>query len=115
MINTTSSPLNRKWMGWQPGARISRICPDNEPTKPSKPGSVGFEGALQEKSQEICDRPDAEPKSPVPAVMAVSGTLDSTGLPWCAWKAETLNRLFQEQGVTGRPGRITATTVRRGQ
>jgi hypothetical protein len=31
------------------------------------------------------------------------------------WKAAALNRLFQEQGVTGRPGRITAATVRHGE
>lgn len=31
---------------------------------------------------------------------------------WAEWKAAALNRLFQQQGVTGRPGRITAATVR---
>ena len=36
-------------------------------------------------------------------------------LGWCEWKAAALNRLFQEQGVTGRPGRITAATVRHGE
>jgi hypothetical protein len=34
------------------------------------------------------------------------------GIPWAEWKAAALNRLFREQGVTGRPGRITAATVR---
>ena len=34
---------------------------------------------------------------------------------WSAWKASALNRLFQEQGATGRPGRITAATVRHGE
>lgn len=33
---------------------------------------------------------------------------------WAEWKAAALNRLFQQQGVTGRPGRITAATVRHG-
>lgn len=36
----------------------------------------------------------------------------SKGIPWAEWKAAALNRLFQEQGVTGRPGRIMAATVR---
>ncbi len=36
------------------------------------------------------------------------------GIPWEEWQARTLNRLFQEQGVTGQPGRITAATVRHG-
>jgi hypothetical protein len=39
----------------------------------------------------------------------------SKGIPWAEWKAAALNRLFQEQGVTGKPGRITAATVRHGE
>jgi hypothetical protein len=31
------------------------------------------------------------------------------------WKASSLNRLFQEQGVTGQPGWITPATVRHGE
>ena len=38
----------------------------------------------------------------------------SKGIPWAEWKAAALNRLFQEQGATGKPGRITAATVRHG-
>ena len=34
---------------------------------------------------------------------------------WAEWKAGALTRLFQEQGVTGRPGRITAATVLHGE
>jgi hypothetical protein len=34
------------------------------------------------------------------------------GIPWAEWKAAALNRLFQEQGATGKAGRITAETVR---
>jgi hypothetical protein len=36
-------------------------------------------------------------------------------LDWCEWKAAALNRLFQEQGATGQPGRITGATVRHGE
>jgi hypothetical protein len=36
-------------------------------------------------------------------------------MSWAEWKAESLNRLFLEQGVTGRPGRITAETIRHGE
>lgn len=39
----------------------------------------------------------------------------SKGTAWAEWKAAALNRLFQEQGVTGKPGRITAATVRHGE
>jgi hypothetical protein len=37
------------------------------------------------------------------------------GIPWAEWKAAALNRLFQEQGATGKRGRITAATVRHGE
>lgn len=39
----------------------------------------------------------------------------SNGIPWAEWKAAALNRLLEEQGVTGKPGRITAATVRHGE
>ena len=37
------------------------------------------------------------------------------GIPWAESKAATLNQLFQEQGVTGKPGRFTPETVRHGE
>lgn len=36
-------------------------------------------------------------------------------MSWCEWKAAALNRLFQQQGGTGQPGRITTATVRHGE
>lgn len=38
-----------------------------------------------------------------------------TWITWDAWKADALNRLFHEQGRTGKPGQITAETVRDGR
>ena len=37
------------------------------------------------------------------------------GVVWAEWKAAALSRLFQKQGVNGKPGRITAATVRDGE
>jgi hypothetical protein len=34
---------------------------------------------------------------------------------WAEWKADELNKLFQEQGVTRQRSRLTADTVQRGQ
>jgi hypothetical protein len=37
------------------------------------------------------------------------------GVSPAEWKAASLNRLFEEQGVRGEPGRITTATVRHGE
>ncbi len=39
--------MRSKWLNWQPGSEIIEQAPDAQPTKPSKPGSVGFEGTAQ--------------------------------------------------------------------
>jgi hypothetical protein len=91
-----------RWMDWKPKARILAESAGSEPTKPSKPGSVGFEGSVSGDSPEI--GPEADPP-----------TGEDEGVPWAEWKAAALNRLFQEQGVTRQPGRITAATVRHGE
>jgi hypothetical protein len=39
----------------------------------------------------------------------------SKGIAWADWKAAALNRVFQEQGTSGQPGKITAATVRHGE
>jgi hypothetical protein len=41
--------------------------------------------------------------------------METEGISWAEWKATALNRLFQEQGVIGQPGRITAATIRHGE
>jgi hypothetical protein len=88
-------------MGWRPAPRTSANTINNEPTKPSKPGFVGFEGATSAESPKIEAGPD-------PA------ELTRVFCSWAEWKAAMLNRLFLEQGVIGKPGRITAATVRHG-
>ena len=40
---------------------------------------------------------------------------EPVGVPWAEWKAAVLNRLFQQQGVTGELGRITPETIRDGE
>jgi hypothetical protein len=45
----------------------------------------------------------------------LSSDAASAGVSLEDWKAVTLNRLFQDQGVSGEPGRITAATVRHGE
>jgi hypothetical protein len=88
-------------MDWKPKARILADSAETEPTKPSKPGFVGFEGTTPAESTKIEAGPD-------PAELGrVFGS-------WAEWKAAALNRLFQEQGVIGKPGHITAATVRDG-
>ena len=44
--------INR-WLNWTPDDSIFQYSSESEPTKPSKPGSVGFEGAVPGELQEI--------------------------------------------------------------
>jgi hypothetical protein len=67
--------------------------PKIESTKPSKPSSVGFEGATLSGS-------------PI-----IRKEIDTPGVSWAEWKAAALNRAFQEQGTSGQPGCIVAATV----
>ena len=95
-----------RWLTWQ-GPAINEKSANSEPTKPSKPGSVGFEAS---GSAPTCiiellvaganDDPRLDSRPPVERPMS-----------WAEWKAMELNRLFLEHGATGQPGRITAATV----
>lgn len=98
-------------------------------------GFVGFVVETSGESPEIRGEPDAaEPAAMVDAFNAVIET--TAGAPaasplapereqraniarpaadWADWRAAVLNRLFQDQGMTGQPGRITAATVRHGE
>lgn len=40
---------------------------------------------------------------------------ETSGISWAEWKAAELNRLFENQGATGEPSRITAVTVLHGE
>jgi hypothetical protein len=54
----------------------------------------------------------------IPGPTALINGIDGARLccaSWAEWKAAALNRLFQEQGVTGQLGRVTAGTVRHGE
>lgn len=122
-----------RWLDWNPKARILIETAESAPTEPSKPSFVGFEGATSAESPKIeaeLDAAEAGRGSPIlnrAAVMALDGVrnigdllLTETGWnsqcrSWADWKAAALNRLFQEQGTSGQPGRITAATVRHGE
>ena len=44
----------------------------------------------------------------------ITAPREAKGIPWAEWKAAELNRLFQEQGITGQPRRINAVTILHG-
>ncbi len=102
-MNTTAQANRNRWMDWKPKARILTDSAESEPTKPLEPGSVGFEGATYPGLSEIR------------AEVATADLELENGMSWPEWKATALNRLFQEHGVTGQPGRITAATVKHGE
>jgi len=56
--------------------------------------------------------PEAATAAP-PSREIRSGEPIERAVPWAEWKAAQLNQVFEQQGVTGKPGRITADTVRR--
>jgi len=97
-------PGYRRWEDWKPKEQVTAELPNPEPTEPSKPGSVGFDG------EDMGNLPVMTPE-----LRSSHDDEHERGVPWCEWKAAALNRLFQEQGVTGQPGRITASTVRHGE
>ena len=55
-----------KWLTWQPRARINEDSSKMAPTKPSKPGSVGFEGAVLGDSRVIRPHPKGDAAAPCP-------------------------------------------------
>ena len=50
---TPQTAARSRWMDWQPKGGILAEGGENEPTKPSETGSVGFEGASSADSPEI--------------------------------------------------------------
>jgi hypothetical protein len=99
-------------LDWQAKGGILAEGTESEPTKPSEPGSVGFEGASTADSPEI----DAETEQARSARRMLNEmSWYSKGIAWADWKACALNRLFQEQGTSGQPGKITAASVCHGE
>ena len=103
---SVSAPEPFRWINWHPRAQTMAGSEGGGPTKPSKPGSVGFVGSTSGE---------------LPIIRVGSGSVNDSareherGVPWAEWKAAALNKLFKEQGVTGQPGRITAATVEHGE
>ena len=95
-----SGPRQNRWLNWRSRAPITEESPDQEPTKPSKLGSVGFDGSTSTQA---------------PNIAVDSRRCEERVMSWCEWKAAALNRLFLEQGVTGKLGRITPDTVRQAE
>src|SRR5205085_6347754 len=56
---TLHSATRSRWMDWKTKARILADAAEREPTKPSKPGFVRFEGAPSAESPEIEAGPHA--------------------------------------------------------
>src|SRR5438477_6479224 len=56
---TLQSATRSRWMDWKTKARILADAAEREPTKPSKPGFVRFEGATSAESPEIEAGPHA--------------------------------------------------------
>jgi hypothetical protein len=55
------SAKNSRWMNWTPKPGISEDSPEMEPTKPSKPGFVGFDGSISAERPDIQVEIDQHP------------------------------------------------------
>ena len=65
MSETASNQARRsRWMDWKPNTGKAVDSAASEPTKPSKPSSVGFEGATPVESPVIRTKPDPEDFAP---------------------------------------------------
>jgi hypothetical protein len=78
----------------------------------NKDAPAEWKHLVREHKQELIDSL-SEQSVRSPATMQTGIPICTTS--WAEWKAEALNRLFQEQGRTGQRGRITAKTVRQGE
>jgi len=84
-----------KWTNIEPEEHSAEVPMLQQPQAASSAESPGTCGRVQEHG-------------------ASQAAGDDHGLPWAGWKAASLNRLFQEQGVIGQTGRITSATVSHG-
>ena len=121
---------------WQPERRAKSLSPPGRPRCSVAPEEVIRLRAMGQSLRAIgrtlkiskttaarlynsVPKTSQNPEAPLDAVGSPAKCGAATGLeigiPWAEWKAAALNRIFLEQGVTGKPGRITAATVRHGE
>jgi hypothetical protein len=100
-----------RWLRWEPQPHILADLAGRAPTKTTETLFDVFVGAYSANIPKIEGGPDPAEQ----AEQAASDPEREEGVPWAQWKADMLNRLFQEQGTSGQPGRITAATVQHGE
>jgi hypothetical protein len=88
-------------------------------TLPAAIEEVRRVGSLTVESGKLKVRfPDTDRSRLEPALAVLranrEAAIEQVSIPYPAWKAAELNRIFAEHGVLGVPGRITAATVQDG-
>ena len=74
--------------------------------------NVSHDSSGPEATVGVQATPEVATKAP-PSTEVRSAEETTRPIPWAEWKATQLNQVFEQHGVIGRPGRITADTVRR--
>lgn len=69
-----------RWMDWQPRVQVSTDHAGSGPTKPSKPNSVGFDGATSHECPKIEQPPNSELDPSTPGSVGFEGTTSSESL-----------------------------------
>jgi len=114
----------RRWLQWR-GVSPSRNLEADarcELTKPTEPGFCQFSQFAASHSARISgesrsaniDRSEWDATSVAKMPLALNQE-DPPSASYADWKVKALNLPFQEQGLTGQPGRITTATVLHGQ
>src|SRR5689334_3311104 len=89
---TLHAATRSRLLDWKPKPPILVDAAESEATKPSKPDSVGFEGAASAESPEIETGPNPAEKARASAVPNQADSGPGRGIPWVEWKAGALNR-----------------------
>ena len=78
--STMPRSSRNRWMAWQPRAPLSTDHARSEPTKPSKPDSVGFDGAASRECPKIEQPPNSEIKLSTPGSVGFECATSSESL-----------------------------------
>jgi len=127
----------QKWLNWSPRSKEVLASSQEGTDKTDNPPRLSVLSAQSEQKTRTSEPPRPTPRAvdahddtcvrsasaplahdaPTTVTSDLQNHAEKAGppsMPWAEWKARQLNGVFEEQGATRKPSRITAETVRRG-